>query len=278
MLESARSVTRGYTSAVLDGARSVTRLLGLGAFTAGWVSAASLHEALVHPQDRYAVFQRYLKRWARSLVRTTGGRVHMCPGSAVPPPGGPRLIVANHRSPFDIGVLLALFGGHALSRADVADWPVIGLAARKAGTIFVDRDRAGSGASAIRAIRRKLLEGSSVLVFPEGGTFAGDEVRPFRVGAFSALRGLDVEIVPVGLAYDPGSEYVEETFVEHVLRVARRPETHCVVAIGAPRRAKGRATDLAQQTQQEVQRLVHEARAHWEQVRGAPGEANAAAR
>jgi hypothetical protein len=88
-------------------------------------------------------------------------------------------------------------------------------------------------------------------------------VRPFRAGAFSALRGLDVQIVPVGLAYDPGSEFVDESFVDHVLRVARRPETRCVVKIGTPRMASGRAQEISAGLHAEVQALVHDARAHW---------------
>jgi lyso-ornithine lipid O-acyltransferase len=242
-------------------ARAYGRLLGLGVQTAAWVAAASTHQALVPEPERGPVFQRYMQRWASDLVRSTGGRVSLAPGSAVPAQNGPRLVVSNHRSPFDIGVLLGLFGGHALSRKDLEGWPVLGLAARRAGTIFVDRTDASSGASAIRAIRRKLQEGASILVFPEGGTFRGDEVRPFKAGALSALRGLDVDIVPVGLAYDEGAEWLDESFVAHVLRVAARPVTRCTVSIGPVRKAEGRTTELATSLEREVQALVQHARA-----------------
>ena len=244
-------------------ARGALRLLNLGAATLGWVALATAHQSLVPPVQRTATFQRYLRRWASSLVHATGGVVQLVPGCTVPVQSKPRLIVANHRSPFDIGVLLSLFGGHALSRADLADWPVIGLAARRAGTIFVDRESGASGASALRTIRRRLAEGASILVFPEGATFAGDDVRPFKPGAFAALRGLGAEIVPVGLAYDPGAEFVDESFVEHVLRVAARPRTRCVVNIGAPLPAHGRAQELAGATHAAVQHLVAGAREHW---------------
>jgi len=173
------------------------------------------------------------------------------------------LIVSNHRSPFDIGVLLGIFGGHALSRSDLEEWPVLGMAARRAGTIFVDRKSAGSGASAIRAIRQRLRNGASILVFPEGSTFEGDEVQPFKPGAFTALRGLEVEIVPVGLAYDVGAEYVNETFVDHVLRVTKRKRTRCVVHVGTPHLAAGKTAQIAEELQREVQNLVYSARAHW---------------
>jgi lyso-ornithine lipid O-acyltransferase len=244
------------------------RMLRLGAETLGWVSLASAHQRLVREDARTAVFQRHMKRWASSLVRAMGGEITLAPGSHVPAQGRARLVVANHRSPFDIGVLLALFGGHPLSRADLASWPVLGLAARRAGTIFVDRESGASGASAVRSIRRRLKEGASILVFPEGGTFEGDEVRPFKAGAFAALRDLDVEIVPVGLAYDPGAEFTDPSFVAHVLRVAARPRTRCVVCIGPPRSVQGKPQQIAEALHGEVQALVHAARTCWERSAG----------
>jgi 1-acyl-sn-glycerol-3-phosphate acyltransferase len=244
-------------------ARGAARLIGLGAKTLGWLSLATLHEATLPRPARGPVFQQYMKRWAHSLVRSTGGHVTLTAGSVVPEHVGPRLVVANHRSPFDIGILLSIFGGHALSRADLARWPVIGIAAQRAGTIFVEREKAESGASAIRVIRKKLLAGASILVFPEGSTFAGDQVRPFKPGAFTALRGLDAQIVPVGLAYDPGAEWVNESFVAHVLRVAGRPQTRCVVAVGAPLPKLPSARETAAAAEAAVQQLVSEARAAW---------------
>lgn len=243
--------------------RGVARLVGLSAATLGYASASRLHQALLPAPQRPAMFQRYLRRWAESLVHATGGRFSLAPGSIVPEHRGARLVVANHRSPFDIGILLGLFGGHAVSRADVARWPVFGRAATGAGTIYVDRQRADSGAAAIRAIRARLQRGASILVFPEGGTFGGDEVRPFKPGAFVAARRLDVEIVPVGLAYDPGVEWVNEGFVEHVLRVTQRPETCCAVAIGAPLRQARSARETAERLHEAVQALVTVARQHW---------------
>jgi 1-acyl-sn-glycerol-3-phosphate acyltransferase len=243
--------------------RGVTRLLGLSVATLGYASASRVHQALLPAPERPAMFQRYLRRWASSLVRATGGRVSLTPDSVVPEQVGARLVVANHRSLFDIGILLGLFGGHAVSRADVASWPVFGPAATGAGTFYVDRQRADSGAAAIRAIRGRLKHGASILVFPEGGTFGGDDVRPFKPGAFVAARELDVQIVPVGLAYDPGVEWVNEGFVAHVLRVAQRLETRCVVAIGAPQRQAKSARETAERLHDAVEALVAQARQHW---------------
>jgi 1-acyl-sn-glycerol-3-phosphate acyltransferase len=137
------------------------------------------------------------------------------------------------------------------------------VAARRAGTIFVDRQDAKSGASAIREIRKRLQNNASVLLVPEGGTFRGDEVRPFKAGAFSALRGLNVEVVPVGIAYEEGAEWVGESFVHHVLRVAQRPITRCVVHIGSARIVAARTPELTENLRDEVQKLVSRAREHF---------------
>src|SRR5690606_26775233 len=98
------------------------------------------------------------------------------------PPERGRVIVSNHRSTIDVGVLLATFGGTMVSRGDLARWPLLGRAARSVGTVFVDRGDAKSGASTIRSIQRHLATGRSIGIFPEGTTFEGDEVRPFHAG------------------------------------------------------------------------------------------------
>jgi 1-acyl-sn-glycerol-3-phosphate acyltransferase len=173
----------------MPSARSTVRMVSSLAKTAGWLAAVTAHQRLVADDEQYELFQRYMQRWSRVIIATAGAEVLLTPESVVPARHGARIIVANHRSPLDILILLGIFGGHALSRKDLAGWPIIGVAARRAGTIFVDRDSAQSGASAIREIRSRLKEGKSVLVFPEGGTFRGDEVRPFEAGIFTAMSG-----------------------------------------------------------------------------------------
>jgi 1-acyl-sn-glycerol-3-phosphate acyltransferase len=140
------------------------------------------------------------------------------------------------------------------------DWPILGAAAKSADTIFVDRDNPRSGMMAIREIRRRLERGRTVIAFPEGSTFRGDEVQPFREGIFAAMRGLTVEIVTVGVAYDPGTEFFDETFMQHLKRVAARPVTRVGVCFGEPRIATESRSELAPKLHAEVQALTHRAR------------------
>ncbi len=240
--------------------RVSARASGLALLTVVQLGAVQAHQRIVREPRRDEVFQRHMRVWVRMLLKMFGVRPIVEPGAAPPKTAKARLVVSNHRSPIDIAILLSIFGGQVLSRADLADWPILGVAARKAGTIFVDRDASGSGARAIRTIQRRLKDGATIIVFPEGTTFPGDEVRPFRVGAFVGVQHLDLEVVCVGLAYEPGAEFVDESFLQHLDRTARRPITRVAIRIGQPLRPSGRAADVAESLRQQVQRLTHEAR------------------
>lgn len=238
--------------------RATRRLAAFAGYATGALGAYELARALT-PQERQAALAAFSKRVvARRVLKALGVEVEV--RGALPRATGPRLVVANHRTALDIGVLMTRVEGHFVSRADVADWPVLGHLARRAGTIFVDRASQHSGATAIRVMRRALREGRTVIVFPEGATFRGDEVRPFRAGAFAALGRLDAEIVPIGLAYPEGSEYVDVTFLEHLRSVAARPRTRVCVRVGAPIRAGGTSGKMAAEARARVQELVVQAR------------------
>lgn len=249
---------------VVGPVRSGLRALALTAWTAGLTQLTTGPLRMGAGPMRGAQMQRWVRRWARGLLRVFGVDARW--GGA---PSGPanraRLVVANHRSPLDIILMLERFGGSVLARHDLERWPVLGRAAREGGTIFVDRDDPNSGLKAIREIRRRLREGQTVIVFPEGTTHRGDEVRSFRGGAFAALRGLDVELLPVGIAYRPGSEFVDESFGAHVARMAQRPSTPIALVAGEPQPAQGDRDAIADAMQREVQRLVTLARSQLQQ-------------
>lgn len=238
---------------------------------------------------RTALWNRHKRRWCRGLFCIFGIELRVCDaaGHARPLPRGwagmttvsahasithtadilanstGALIVANHRSPMDVAILLYLTSGHFMSRADLARWPVIGRAAQRVGTIFVDRAHSSQGAAAIRTAARMLREGKRVIVFPEGTTHAqGDELLPFRSGAFVALQDTGARMVPVGMAYPAGAEFHEPTFHEHVLRMARTKRLVVGVCIGESLASSGHAETDRDVARGVIQTLVHTARLH----------------
>ena len=151
-----------------------------------------------------------------------------------------------------------------VSRADLAGWPLVGVAARSVGTVFVDRSDVVSGANTVRAIRNRLRAGDSIIVFPEGTTFAGDEVRPFRAGAFVSALHSGADVVPVGIAYAHNSEaaFVNETFLAHLNRMSGAAPSSVAMCVGdrIPVEPGAHAAQLRDRAQEEVARLVTEAR------------------
>ena len=242
--------------------RRAGRIAGFGVLTGAMLPAFLAHERLAREPERDRVRERWVAAWCAGLLRLFGVRV--LTHGAAPPPGRGHLVVANHRSTADILVLLRAFGGHMVSRADIARWPLVGVAARAVGTVFVDRSDAVSGANAVRAIRDRLADGRTVIVFPEGTTFSGDEVRPFHAGAFVAALRSGADIIPVGLAYGAGSgaAFVDESFPQHLARMAAATPSDVVMCVGEPIAVgeKAKSAQLRDRAHAEVQRLVGEAR------------------
>jgi 1-acyl-sn-glycerol-3-phosphate acyltransferase len=213
---------------------------------------------LFTPEDaRPTLLAHYRDRFTNGVLRLFGTEL-LVHGALDRERGG--LVVANHQSALDIGVMLALSRGVLVSRHDVADWPLLGRMAKHGSTIFVDREDRRSGAAALREIRSRVKEGRVVVAFPEGGTFPGDSVHEFHPGAFAAVRSLDAPIIPVGLAYSPAVHYGKESFAEHMSKVAARQTTRIAVHLGEPLGEQPDARALAEAGRREVERLVRDAR------------------
>ena len=234
----------------MSGVRAVLRTSSFVAYSTGFLAVYEARRAVTPASKRPALLDWGRATLSDSLLDILGaelsveGRSHL---------SGPALVVSNHQSALDIGVMLAVFRPVLLSRHDVADWPVLGRLAKHGKTIFVDREDRRSGVVALREIRRRILAGQMVVAFPEGGTFAGDSVHPFQPGTFAAVASLEIPIIPVGLAYSPDVPYGSESFGRHLVNLASRERTRIAVHVGEPlppglgsRAAAGLARDRVQ--------------------------------
>jgi 1-acyl-sn-glycerol-3-phosphate acyltransferase len=243
------------------------RMAAAGGVSGAILAAITVEERVHRVGD--ARRDAYVRSWARTLIKVLG-----IEATVDAPPGvferslRPRLVVANHKSTFDILLMLDLFGGSLLARGDMAGWPGVGVMARRAGTLFVDRQDPASGAAAVQRIRDRLRRGVTVSVFPEGTTFGGDQVREFSAGAFVAIARERGEVLPVGIAYErPEAIFGDEPVIDHMKRLVRTPSTRVAIAVGTPVEASKNVGEFASTMRDEVQALVTKARAI---VGGAP--------
>ncbi|GHG81039.1 lyso-ornithine lipid O-acyltransferase [Pseudodonghicola xiamenensis] len=113
-------------------------------------------------------------------------------------------VVANHSSWLDIFTLNAGQRIYFVSKAEVANWPGIGILARATGTIFIERDRKQAQAQTA-LFEQRLLAGHKLLFFPEGTSTDGLRVLPFKSTLFGAFYAEDLrdvlQIQPVSVIY-----------------------------------------------------------------------------
>ncbi|MEQ8839243.1 MAG: lysophospholipid acyltransferase family protein, partial [Lacipirellulaceae bacterium] len=171
---------------------------------------------------------KWVPRWAGSFLWLFGIELHregpffsddqLYPGKGEA--GAGRIFVANHRSSVDVPIMMHLCAGHAISRHDLANWPLFGSLGKQIGTLYVDRSSRRSGAEVLGQVDESLKKGEGVIMFPEGTSYLGDEVHAFRPGAFKAAERAEAEIVPVAIAYeDDNAHYYHEKFTTHLMRI-----------------------------------------------------------
>lgn len=116
-------------------------------------------------------------------------------------PATPALVVSNHASYLDGLVLTAALPRHYtfMVQDGAAAWPLAGRTLKRMGVEFVDRGNARSAAALTRTLIRRMGEGESFVIFPEGTFKAEAGLLPFKNGAFMIAARANVPVVPAGI-------------------------------------------------------------------------------
>jgi len=186
--------------------------------------------------------------WQRLAWGLIGMRVTVVGTPAAPP----LLIAANHVSWLDITVLGGVMKPLSfVAKAEVANWPVLGLLAKLQRTIFIDRTRRADAHRVADQVGRRVAKGEVVVVFPEGTTGDGNRILPFRsslVGAAGMAAGegiatvqpvaisyVGVQGIPVGRSDRPHiAWYGDMDFIAHFRRIIGPGALDVVVSFGEP--------------------------------------------
>jgi 1-acyl-sn-glycerol-3-phosphate acyltransferase len=188
-------------------------------------AANALVRALVG-KNSHADRALWLHRWCAFLLRQLS--VDLSVKGAMPASG---LLVSNHLSYLDILVFSALSPCAFVSKKEVRSWPIFGLFATIAGTIFVDRSRPQLARQSVEEMQQTLATGVSVVLFPEGTSTHGETVLPFKPALFESAIETQQPITAAYLTYsvDRGDAaqvvcyWGEMTFFPHLLRLMAQP-------------------------------------------------------
>jgi len=136
--------------------------------------------------------------WARinsfftPMVLEVAGRENIDPEQSY-------VIISNHQSHYDIFVLYGWIGVDFkwVMKESLRKIPFLGPACARLGHIFIDRSDSKSAIESINRAKEKIINGTSVIFFPEGTRSSTEEMISFKKGAFRFALDLEIPILPV---------------------------------------------------------------------------------
>ena len=168
--------------------------------------------------------------WSRVSLALAGVKLTVSGLDRVPAEG-PVIYMGNHQGNFDILALtLAIPRRFSwLAKEELFRVPFFGEAMRRAGYIPLDRSDGRQALKSIDEAARRIREGVSVVVFPEGTRTYDGTLLPFKKGGFILASRAAVPVVPFtingSMAINPRNRFelypgaISITFAEPV-----RPE------------------------------------------------------
>ena len=146
---------------------------------------------------------RHIPRWSRGILKVTGVTLTV-EGLENIPKEGPCVFVGNHRSYYDIPLLLAsLDKPHGiLAKEELEKIPLLNRWMKLLGCVFVQRDDLRASVRALNDATAIVESGRSFVIFPEGTREKDGKLLPPKSGLFVIAAGAGVDVVPCRILYD----------------------------------------------------------------------------
>lgn len=134
------------------------------------------------------------------------------------------IFVCNHISYLDIPAIGSIVRASFVAKQDVAKWPIFGFLSKLQQTAFISRDRSDAKKEK-NALDTMLDEGKSLIIFPEGTSTDGREVRNFKSSLFAIAfkeNIPDVMVQPMTLSMkyvdqkDVTSQEIRDIYAWHI--------------------------------------------------------------
>jgi 1-acyl-sn-glycerol-3-phosphate acyltransferase len=109
--------------------------------------------------------------------------------------------MSNHQGAYDIFALESHLPFHFkwLAKKELFFIPVLGWAMAAVGYISIDREGTRETVRAMKEAARKIQEGMSLVIFPEGARSPNGSIQPFKKGGFTLAIKSRVPIIPVSI-------------------------------------------------------------------------------
>jgi len=139
------------------------------------------------------------RTYCRLMLRCFGVRITLSGGPIRNIKGV--LVVSGHVSWVDAFAIGAVLPGSFVARADLIDWPAVGVAARIMRVIPIERASLRRLPAVVDAVAARLRNGHTVVAFPEGTTWCGRAYGSFRPAMFQSAIDAGRPVQPLRLTY-----------------------------------------------------------------------------
>ncbi len=109
------------------------------------------------------------------------------------------VVIPNHQSYFDIFIIYGWLGLDIrwIMKKELERIPGIGFGSKKVGHIFLDRRNKRVAVESLNKAKSILVNGTSVVIFPEGTRSTDGTLGEFKRGAFKLANDLQLPLLPV---------------------------------------------------------------------------------
>lgn len=203
------------------------------------------------PRLRIGLRNLIFRAWARALLTILRVDLEVV-GT---PPEPPFFLVSNHLSYLDIIVIASQVDAAFVAKSEISGWPAVGLIFRCFDTIYIDRSARRDIPRVLRHMEKLLDAGLGIVVFPEGTSTRGAEVRRFLPSLLEtpARGGYEVSWAALGYRTPEGELpahlsvcwWGDAPFLPHALELAALPRIEARIVFGEERIHSGDRKVLA---------------------------------
>lgn len=109
------------------------------------------------------------------------------------------IFVANHQGAFDIFLIYGFLKHNIIwmQKQSLRTIPLVGFASKQAGHVFVNNSSPTARATSIIKAKENIIDGVSLVIFPEGSRTLTGKMGRFKMGAYYIANEMDLPIVPL---------------------------------------------------------------------------------